>query len=331
MRCIALAQAWQDWGGNVTFLSHCESEALRQRILNEGFEFIAIKEPHPDPGDLTFVLNELSAISHQPSAASPWLVLDGYHFTPDYQKTIRDCGYRLLVIDDMAHLDHYHVDILVNQNINAPDLNYSCDKNTIQLLGCDYVMLRREFLEYRNWKREIPEKARKILVTLGGGDPDNVTLKVIEALKLLNDPDLEVKVVVGPSNQHMSSLKKAFHLSPFTFHLLPNAVSSMPSLMAWADMAITAGGSTCWELAFTGVPFLSIILADNQEDISSGLDEAGVAVNFGWCRDLSSEKLRSYLVDLIDDQVARRKQSSMGRQLVDGMGAGRVIESILER
>jgi len=303
---------------------------LYQRIINEGLEYLPIEKPHPDPSDLKGVLNYLTAIRNPQSAIRNWVVLDGYHFTPDYQKAIRENDYKLLVIDDMAHLEHYYADILVNQNINAPELNYSCDKNTAQLLGCDYVMLRREFLEYKNCKREIPEKAKKILVTLGGGDPDNVTLNVIEALKLLNDPDLEVKVVVGPANPNINSLEKEFHLSPFTFHLLPS-VSNMPSLMSWADMAITAGGSTCWELAFMGVPFLSVILADNQEDISSGLDEAGVAVNFGWCRDLSSEKLRSYLVDLIDDQVARRKQSSMGRQLVDGMGTERIIENVLER
>ena len=41
MRCIALAQAWQDRGGGVvTFLSYCDSETLRRRIINEDFDFI---------------------------------------------------------------------------------------------------------------------------------------------------------------------------------------------------------------------------------------------------------------------------------------------------
>ena len=30
MRCLALAQAWQADGGQVIFLSHCESDALRR-------------------------------------------------------------------------------------------------------------------------------------------------------------------------------------------------------------------------------------------------------------------------------------------------------------
>ena len=59
MRCIALAQAWQDHRGEVTFLSHCEIETIRQRILNEGFDFVPIEKPHPDPSDLTQTLNVL--------------------------------------------------------------------------------------------------------------------------------------------------------------------------------------------------------------------------------------------------------------------------------
>ena len=140
MRCIALAQAWQHQGGDVTFLSHCHSDRLRQWIIDEGFELISIEKPHPDTSDLSFTLNKLST-------DSLWLVLDGYYFTPDYQKAIRENGYKLLVIDDMAHLDHYHADILLNQNIHSSSLPYSCTRDTVKLFNSQYVLLRREFLK----------------------------------------------------------------------------------------------------------------------------------------------------------------------------------------
>ena len=115
------------------------------------------------------------------------------------EKAIRKNDYRLIVIDDMAHLDHYHADILLNQNIHASSLRYSCERDTVKLLGCEYVLLRMEFLKYKDWKRDIPYKAKNILVTMGGGDPDNVTLKVIRALNSLYDWDLEVIIVAGPA------------------------------------------------------------------------------------------------------------------------------------
>ncbi len=59
MRCIALAQAWQDQGGEVTFISHCESDALKERIQSEGFRFIALDHVCPDSADLKNTLSIL--------------------------------------------------------------------------------------------------------------------------------------------------------------------------------------------------------------------------------------------------------------------------------
>jgi UDP-2,4-diacetamido-2,4,6-trideoxy-beta-L-altropyranose hydrolase len=331
MRCIALAQAWLDKGGKVIFLSHCDSETLRHRIINEGFDLIPIEKPFPDPSDLTQTLNVLKrhALCSIPHA-SPWLVLDGYHFTPYYQKAIRENGHKLLVIDDMAHLDHYHADILLNQNIHAPKLNYPCDKDTIQLLGCDYTMLRKEFLKYRNWNRQIPEKAKKILVTMGGSDPDNVTLKVIEAIKSLNMPELDVQVIDGPSNPNLRILKASMLHAPCPMRLLYNA-SNMPELMAWADLSISAGGSTCWELAFMGVPSLTVVIAENQRDVAKGLERAEIFKTVGWYKAMNNDVLVTRLSSLIRDKKLREKESRLGRQLIDGKGAKNIVQALFER
>lgn len=330
MRCIALAQAWQDEGGKVVFLSHCESEALRQRIINEGFEFIPIEHPHPHPSDFSQTLMQLQPFLPSPSSFSPsvpWLVLDGYHFTPDYQKAIKDAGIRLLVIDDMNHLPYYHANIILNQNIHATDLKYNCDPNTKLLLGPKYVLLRREFLKYRDFKREIPDKARKILVTMGGADPDNVTLKVIQALNLLNDSELEVKVVIGPSNPHMESIKKELSLSPFSFHLLPS-VDNMADLMAWADLAITAGGSTCWELAYMGVPSIATILSENQKKAIYILGKIGFVLNIGLHDRIKIDKLVLQIKLLLSNWKERKAMTETAQNLIDGNGFLILISTI---
>ena len=337
MRCIALAQAWQDQGGDVTFLSHCDSEALHQRIIDEGFEFIPIEKPHPDPSDLNQTLKYLegSALCFLRSAPRSmphalWLVLDGYHFTPDYQKAIRENGYRLLVIDDMAHLDHYQADILLNQNIHASNLHYSCDRDTVKLLGCEYVLLRREFLKYKGWEREIPDKATKILVTLGGADPDNVTLKVIEALNMLNTPDIEVKIVVGPSNPHKELLKNTMLHASCTMLCVENA-SNMPELMAWSDMAVTAAGSTCWELTFMSVPSITVVTSGNQQDVAKGLEKAGIFKTVGWGKEMNKVVLATELATLVQDKSLREKKSRLGRQLINGKGAKNIVYALTEQ
>ena len=331
MRCIALAQAWQDQGGEVTFISHCGSEALWERISKEGFQFIAVKSPHPHPDDLSITLEYLKRPSPFTLHPSPtWLVLDGYHFTPEYQKAIRDAGGRLMVIDDMNHLSYYHADILLNQNIHAPDLKYKCDTDTTLLLGTRYVLLRREFLKYWDFNRQIPDRAKKILVTLGGDEPDNVALKVVEALKLLDEPDIMVKIIVGPTNPHQETLRKAIASAYFEAEHLINP-TNMPELMAWADLAISAGGSTCWELAFMGVPIMALILADNQKAVAEGISKEGFAVNLGWYKTFDEKITSGKIKTLTQSKEQRLKMVQNGQALIRASGRDRLYERILAR
>jgi len=321
MRCLALAQGWKSQRGQAIFITTCESDGLLQRLSSEGFQIVTLERPYPDPADWEATSQVLTA---HPNA---WVVLDGYHFDSAYQRRIKETGHPLLVIDDMAHLEHYYANIVLNQNLHAEQLNYSCEPYTQLLLGTRYVLLRREFLKWQGWRREIAERARKVLVTLGGADPDNVTLKIIMAMNKLTLKDLEVKVVIGPTNAHMASLKEAVHHSPFTIHLLPS-VENMPDLMAWADVAVSAGGSTCWEMGFMGLPNVVLVLAENQQDIAAGLGTAGVAFNLGWYTEASIAQVANTLVDLLRDGGSRRQMSQRGRELVDGLGVERVAESL---
>jgi len=330
MRCIALAQVWQDQGGDVTFLSYCDCKALHQRIINEGFDFIAIEKPHPDPSDLTQTLNILKRHAPCSMPHALWFVMDGYHFTPDYHKAIRKNGYRLLVIDDTAHLDHYHADILLNQNIYASSLRYSCDRDTVKLLGCEYILLRREFLKYKDWKRDISDKAKKILVTMGGADLGNETLKVMRALSSLNDPDFEVKIVAGPSNPNKEILINATRHAPCSMLCVENA-SNMAELMAWADMAISAGGSTCWEIAFMGLPSLIITAADNQVGIAKGLENASAAINLGWHNNISTEQYSRVFEEVFQGSDKRSYLSKKGQKLINGKGVVEIIKAMIEK
>lgn len=318
MRCLALAQAWQDHGGKAVFITACNSPALKQRLWNEGFDVVELQCAHPDPADLKTAMNVLAV---HPGA---WLVLDGYQFDSTYQRLVKEAGHQLLVIDDMAHLDRYYADIVLNQNIHAHNLHYFCEPYTRLLLGTKYVLLRREFWPWRNYKREVPEVAKKVLVTMGGSDPDNITLKVIQALARIDIPDLEAVVVVGPSNPHRETLRRAVESSPLPISLVEN-VENMPELMAWADVSISAGGSTCWELLFLGVPSSILILADNQRKIAEHLGAVGVALNLGWYRNLCPIDMASALRPLLVAPDRRVEMIRCGQKMVDSEGTGRVL------
>jgi spore coat polysaccharide biosynthesis predicted glycosyltransferase SpsG len=103
----------------------------------------------------------------------------------------------------------------------------------------------------------------------------------------------------------------------------------MPGMMRWADVAISAGGSTCWELAFMGLPSLVIVVADNQRGIAAGLAEEGAAVSLGWHADLAPPDIARSVRSLADDAAARRRMTARGRRLVDGCGGDRLVRELL--
>jgi len=318
MRCLALAQAWKDSGGEVAFITACDSTGLLQRLSDEGFQIVTLKRSYPDPADWEVTSQALAA---HPNA---WMVLDGYHFDPAYQRRIKEAGHQLLVIDDMAHLAHYYADIVLNQNLHAAQLHYFCESYTQFFLGTQYVLLRREFLKWEGWQRETPEVARKVLVTLGGGDPENQTLKVIRALQEVNVDGLEAVVVVGPSNPHLRELQSAIRNPQSAIRLVQN-VTNMPELMAWADVAISAGGSTCWEMAFMRLPTVLLVLAENQRFVAEQMGATGAALDLGWHKDLTPDKIAQSITGLLTDLQKRLQMARHSRELVDGEGSDRVL------
>jgi len=318
MRCLALAQAWQERGGEVIFITACDSPALLHRLEDEGFQIVELEKAYPDPDDWA---TTSKILDENPDS---WVVLDGYHFDSAYQLQIKESGNSLMVIDDTAHLDHYYADFLLNQNIYASGLEYYCEPYTHKLLGTDYVLLRREFWKYREWKREIPDVARKVLVTLGGSDPENQTLKVIQAIQEMDIAGLETIVVIGGSNPYWENLITVTKCNP-NIRLVRN-VSNLSELMVWADIAVTGGGGTCYELASMGLPAIILILADNQKSTVNSMSELQAGINLGLYQDILVSNIKEAIKEVLFDVRLRKQISANACMIVDGKGVQRVID-----
>lgn len=321
MRCLALAQAWRAAGGEALLLGACEPDLVRRRVEATGVGFRALARPHPDRGDLEQTLAA--------AADAAWVVLDGYHFDPAYQAAVRKAGRRSLVIDDVAHWARYHADLLLNQNVTADALAYDCDADTRVLRGPRFALLRPEFLAARR-ERSIPDQGRSVLITLGGADPDGATLAMVRALDAVDVPGLEGRVVVGPANPHGDPIEQAARMSRHRVEVLGNALD-MPGLMAWADVAIAAAGSTCWELAFMGVPSLLLVTADNQRPSAERLAALGVAENLGRPGEREPAAMAHALAGLLLAAGHRADMARKGQALVDGGGAARVVAAMRGR
>ena len=182
-----------------------------------------------------------------------------------------------------------------------------------------------EFLTLGDKERRHPEVAGKLLVTMGGSDPDNITTRFLNALAQENIRDLQIRVAVGGGNPHRTAIQAAIRDGGLQAEILTD-VRDMPSLMAWADMAVSAGGSTCWELAFMGLPSVLLGLADNQRPAVGILDRQGTFVGFPTADTDPLRPIAGAVSELGADPIRRAEMSHYGRELIDGRGASRVCE-----
>jgi UDP-2,4-diacetamido-2,4,6-trideoxy-beta-L-altropyranose hydrolase len=323
MRCLALAQAWRDAGGQVVFVTAHESPSLEARLRMEGIEVTRLSS---GPGSID---DAVQTIDLARKRSVDWIALDGYHFGSLYQRKFRGGPY-LLVLDDYGHAEHYYADVVLNQNLYAKDDLYpNREPHTRLLLGSRYVLLRREFSKWREWKREIPQAAHKILVTLGGSDPNNMTLQVVHALHSVNLEGLEVVVTVGGNNPYVEEIQSAIRRARL-FTRMESDVMNMPDLMAWAELAISAAGSTCWELAFMGLPSMIMTVAKNQERAAKVLAEKKVFLLLGSASKVEGEDIVQGVKKLSLTREARQELSINGKALIDGCGVYRVLQTLSE-
>lgn len=196
MRCLALAKAWQRVGGQVCYLTAETIAALDGRFADDGFqqERLAVEPGIPEDAEQTAAwVRRLGA---------RWVVVDGYRFKPDFVHRLKMSGVRVLFLDDDARFDFYEADVVLNQNIDAKAERYKCGATTHLLLGADYVLLRPEFLEERP-RKDVAGVARRLLITMGGSDSENVTSTVVRALSQMGN-EFEATVVVGEGTLTMS-------------------------------------------------------------------------------------------------------------------------------
>ena len=317
IRCVALAQHWHDLVGPVDFLSRGLPDFLIEQIRNQGWLVHSVSGESGSPDDA----RESVGIITQTRADA--FVLDGYQFDPRFQQTIQSTGIATLVIDDQGTLDRYYTDLLLNQNtgINAELYRGRVSQSEL-MIGPKFALLRKEIVGLKRTLNSANHSGCRLLVTLGGSKTDTINRKIIDAISLLADIDLSVKLI--SHDIRLNSTDPRIDLVPF--------VQDMAELYRQTDLAICAGGSTNWELAWFGIPRLVVVLADNQSAIADSLDKLGCCHSLGWHDELNAATIAESLNQLLTCDT--KPMQSANRELVDGRGAERVVrrlEKVCER
>lgn len=317
MRTLALAQANRRRGAASIFIIADSCPAgIRALIHQNGYDYHVITtERLGDKQDAALTLDL--------AKNAAWLVLDGYHFDEAYQQLCQSAQIRTLCIDDYGHCSHWHCDALLNQNLgseNFPQPNLP----PIALRGIGYALLREEFLRYPKRPYNAWGAISKLLVTLGGSDPQNATAWVLQQLNRLHLRDLNIKVIIGPANPHTDALLALdFDLDIEWVH----SCSDMPACYGWADGVISAGGSSCWEWLSMGLPGAIVTIADNQLPTVEQIEREQLALCLGWPdQDLNEAAAQRLIAWLQSPQSCI--DGATASQLIDGRGADRVMGAL---
>ncbi len=332
MRMLALGQAWKQAGGEVKFVCGKMPVGLIKRIESAQVQIHQIRNDRCDGADAGETIEIASAMEPD------WIVLDGYQFDDTYQHVVKNSGARLMVVDDYQHASHKHADLVINQNCYAKSDQYSNSGPTRYLVGERYALLRNEFAApFESWQttRASANQVRRILVTFGGADPDNWTLRTLQALSDLKRKRLSVECVIGACYEHAAELEMFKKTTALSLKIHRN-VDRMSGLMAHADLAITAGGSTCYELARCGTPAIVVSIAENQKRVAEAMHQNQVMISIDHLPADSVEtgasresRLIFAIRRLLDEPELRREMSLRGAQMINGNGAARTVQQMV--
>lgn len=317
MRSLSLAKQFKKAGYKVYFLTKHKNGI--EKIKSEGFKFIQLKSDNSLDTETQELIDILS------KGSINLLIIDSYNVNRKYFLSLKQNVDRLAYIDDLNKFV-YPVDILINGNITAEYMNYTkYADNELMLLGARYNLIREEFKNIH--ERHINRDVSEIMVTTGGGDPYNLSCKITEIMLSCRVFDkVRINIVIGNAftNRHYLRYLKERYKNIFLYE----NVKHMSSIMLRSDIAISAGGSTLYELCACGTPTLAFIMADNQEFIVNKMDELGYVKSLGWHRKINSSKVINKTIELIYDYNLRKFMSKKGQALVDGNGAKRIVEAI---
>ena len=314
MRCLSLANAFSEIGEEVAFCTadHRADDLIRSK----GYKVICLDSDWTE-------LKEDGIVQIAEEMKPELILVDSYYITEEYMHKLRKAA-PTAYIDDM-NACCWDVDYLINYNIYANNFDYSAylNSDTKLLKGPQYAPLRSEFKGMP--KRKVKETVTDVLVSAGGADPEKITEKIMQGI-CPGQKDIKFHFVVGALNPRINDIKK---LQDDNIILHINE-KNMSALMNSCDIAISAAGTTLYELCATGLPTITYTLADNQLLPAKAFEEQRIMISAGDCRDNSSfiDDLKSAVGKLANNHQLRRQCALNMQELVDGNGADRIARSL---
>lgn len=328
-RCHTIAKELKQYGIKVIML-FSDNESLNnlriidtERIIDDT---IVLNVNYQD------LMKEISKLNQIVSDTKANLLLvDSYYITKEYMASLSEIkcfdGHTLLIASlDGLLKQKYKCDILINTDLGREDSKEIDILAHRRLLGTHYSILREQFADC---KYIVKKRCKDVFLSTGGTDPYNIRYRLLSRLLVdFKDIGLTFHVVSGVVNNapELLELEKREKV-----HLYSN-VDNVANIMKKCDIAISAGGTTLYELCAVGIPSISFSLADNQLEQVMLFEEKDLIVYAGDVRgeffDDTYERIENNMTRLISDYNYRNELSLKIRNVVDSKGAFKIAQCI---
>lgn len=311
MRCLAIADAARDLGRDTTFIL-ADTQAV-ELIRERGYRSIVLNTRWNQMDMELPVLKKVIA-----EYGIRKLLIDSYSVTPEYLQVLSE-QVEVAYIDDLDSFI-YPVHTLIRYTGNWEEAAYEERyRDTKLLLGLQYAPLRGKF---RNCSQKvISPRVENLLLLSGGTDRFYVLEHLLE--KIRKEQYRSIDVICGKYYEKYTQMCIQYQqYKNIHFH---QEINNVEDYMTKADVAVSAGGTTLYELCACGTPTISYSFADNQLNSVQRFQKDNLINYAGDVRyDKAIEKIVHNLDLYIEDMSLRMQKSRKMQELVDGKGALRI-------
>lgn len=292
VRSLALAQMLSG-ESRCVFAIQAPEEGLARQLREVCTEVIVLQEQEVSAQEALYLCEQVL----RPTDV---VVLDGYRFDTAYQQVIKNHGCALVCLDDIQAYP-FVADAVLNVAGGVEKEKYKTAPYTRLLLGPAYALLRPPFLEASRNEREVPEGPLRLLLSLGGADPDNHTLRLARELSKYKSIHT-IEVVVGGAYRHLEELQTWLRdLESITLHQNLDA-DEMCRLMQRCAVAVTSASGVAYEYAAVGGLLYVLQTADNQAGLYSFLTSSGVAQKYKLLKSINPVSIEETFTQQVQEQ-----------------------------
>ena len=323
-RCYTLAEVAQQSGRfKVYFLTRPLPKSLEKKLSDIHAQVQRLSPEATLEEDLASLHSMFDLMSRK----SVVVCVDHYDWTSEHFSELKKDQRVTLIAFDDGIKRHYDVDFLINQNLDAEKIMYSTSEDAQRLLGPKYTMIREEIQTLRQHPTERMAETFQFLVTFGGGDKWGHAVKAIEAVRQ-SQTKFETHIVVGSQWPHIEKARRLIGNHP-RIHLYEDP-SFFPQLLSRADLALCGAGSTTYELAYLGIPMLTVALVSLHQPLGRAWEELGVAEHLGPAELLTPESILNRVLYWMERDQELENRGVAAQKIVDGRGKFRILERVMK-